>query len=72
MLVTNTGGLAEIVINNKTGFVCEKDPVEIAEKISGFFNEGLSSEMINNIKLEKDKFSWESFVNQLVKMSGSI
>ncbi len=72
MLVTNTGGLAEIVIHNKTGFVCEKDPEEIASKISAFFTNDLSAEMIENIKKEKERFTWESFVRQVLKMAESI
>jgi len=72
MLVTNTGGLAEIVLNNKTGFVCEKDPAEIAGRIDFFFSENLSVEMIENVKIEKLKFSWESFVKQFLKMVESL
>jgi len=68
MLVTNTGGLAEIVLDNKTGFVCEKDPVEIADSITSFFFFFLSGMMIENIKKEKQRFSWENFVRQALRI----
>ncbi len=72
MLVTNTGGLAEIVIDMKTGFVCEKDPVEIAEKIEMFFKQNMSNEMIENIKVEKGRFSWSSFVKNFFQLAQSV
>jgi D-inositol-3-phosphate glycosyltransferase len=72
MLVTNTGGLAEIVSDNKTGFVCGQDTEEIAKKITLFYSEDLAAAMIENIKKEKHKFSWESFVKQLVKLAESV
>jgi glycosyltransferase involved in cell wall biosynthesis len=72
MLVTNTGGLAEIVLDNKTGFVCGMDSEEIAKKILLFFNEDFGPEMIENIKKEKHKFSWKSFVIQLLKLTESL
>jgi glycosyltransferase involved in cell wall biosynthesis len=71
MLVTNVGGLAEIVINNKTGFVCGLDSDEIAGKIKLFFEKDLAHEMIENIKLEKHRFSWDTFVQRLVNLAGS-
>ena len=72
MLVTNTGGLAEIVINNKTGFVCEKNHQEIADKISLFFKNNMADAMIENIKKEKQRFSWDVFVKQFIVMAESL
>ena len=72
MLVTNTGGLAEIVINNKTGFVCEKNHQEIADKISFFFKNNMADAMIENIKKEKQRFSWDVFVKQFIVMAESL
>jgi D-inositol-3-phosphate glycosyltransferase len=72
MLVTNTGGLAEIVLDHKTGFVCGMDPEEIAKKILIFFDEDLGPGMVENIKKEKHKFSWKSFVTQLLRLAESV
>jgi glycosyltransferase involved in cell wall biosynthesis len=72
MLVTNTGGLGEIVMDNETGFVCEKDPREIAEKITLFFKNKLGPAMVEKIKIEKHKFSWESFVEKVIKLAKDI
>ena len=72
MLVTNTGGLAEIVLDTKTGFVCEIDPEEISDKIELFFNDNLGPAMIENIKQEKQRFSWDNFVQQVLKLKTSL
>jgi glycosyltransferase involved in cell wall biosynthesis len=72
MLVTDTGGLAEIVINNQTGFVCKQDKTEIAEKISLFFENDMAPAMIENVRKEKVRFSWESFVRKTVLFADSI
>ncbi|MCB8999424.1 MAG: glycosyltransferase [Bacteroidales bacterium] len=71
MLVTNTGGLAEIVLHGKTGFVCRKSPTDIADKISRFYKYKMADVMIENIKKEKHRFSWDTFVKQVVKLSES-
>ncbi len=62
MLVTNVGGLKEVVANGKVGYVCEKDPDEIAAAIADFFENSRSSLFIENIKTEKKRFSWDAMV----------
>lgn len=69
MLVTNVGGLAEIVPNGKVGYVTEREPEDIANAIADFFNNNRSEEFINNIKTEKKRFEWSSMtdgINQLL------
>ncbi|MFW5852283.1 MAG: glycosyltransferase, partial [Bacteroidota bacterium] len=61
MLVTNVGGLSEIVPHNKVGYVCEKDPKEIAEALDDFFQEKKETEFISNIQERKHMFSWDYF-----------
>ncbi|MDA3883628.1 MAG: glycosyltransferase [Bacteroidales bacterium] len=61
MLVTNVGGLSEIVPHNKVGYVCEKDPKEIAEALDDFFTEKKETKFISNIQERKHMFSWEYF-----------
>ena len=38
MLVTNVGGLSEIVMHNKVGYVTKKDPQDIADYILEFYS----------------------------------
>ncbi|RKX18160.1 MAG: glycosyl transferase family 1, partial [Candidatus Zixiibacteriota bacterium] len=61
MIVTDVGGLKEIVPNGKVGFVVEKEnPEQIAEAINDFFSNKKESFFIENIKHEKLKFSWDA------------
>lgn len=69
VLVTNVGGLPDVVTNGKTGYVVEsKSYAEISAKVVEFFSEKKASEFIENIIKEEDRFSWETFVNKLVEL----
>ena len=62
MLVTNVGGLAEIVPHNKVGYVCDINTKDIADCIVDFYIENKEKEFSINTKMEKKRFSWESLV----------
>ena len=65
MLVTNVGGLAEIVPHQKVGYVVEVDPPKIADAIIDFYTHNHSEEFINNIKVEKLKYSWSGMTSTI-------
>lgn len=70
MLVTDVGGLAEIVPNNKVGYVTSQKPVDISDAIVDFYTQNREKEFSKNTAEEKKKFTWSSFVNgidQLIK-----
>src|ERR1035437_4710287 len=58
MLVTNVGGLAEIIPDGKVGYVVGVEPKQIADALVDFFANQRSEKMIENIKVEKKKFLW--------------
>ncbi|MDD4141817.1 MAG: glycosyltransferase [Bacteroidales bacterium] len=58
MLVTNVGGLPEIVPDGKVGYVVEKDPESIAGALVDFFSNGRMQDFERNIVIEKEKYSW--------------
>lgn len=62
MIITNVGGLAEMVPDGKAGFVTEPEPAAIADAIGRFYTEGLMETFTVNVKAEKQKFSWEGLV----------
>ncbi|MCU7695090.1 glycosyltransferase [Haoranjiania flava] len=68
MLVTNVGGLADIVPDGKAGVVTEAEPAAIAAGIERLYtmDEAL---LIANVKQEKEKFSWESFTDAIRKLA---
>ena len=63
MLVTDVGGLAEIVPNNKVGYVTSQNPTSIADAIVDFYTNNKEAEFTINTAAEKKRFSWGSFVN---------
>ena len=61
MLVTNVGGLAEIVPDGKVGYVCPVDEHAIAQALVRFADmpaEEREKQFGENIKKEKQKYAW--------------
>ncbi len=67
MLVTNVGGLPALVPES-VGMVCDPNPVAIAEQIETFFQQNPEN-YIQNIKLEKKKYSWKILLDTIVSLS---
>jgi glycosyltransferase involved in cell wall biosynthesis len=65
MLVTNVGGLAEIVPDKKVGYVVNVEPIEIANALVDFYSNHRAEKMIENIKVEKQKFLWSRMTNSI-------
>ena len=65
MLVTDVGGLSEIVANQKVGYVTAKDPKAIADAINDFYINKKENEFVKNTIEEKKRFSWNNFVNEI-------
>ena len=59
MLVTDVGGLREIVQDGKCGYVVRPEPEFIAEAILDFFDNNRKEQFTEGVKREKEKFSWE-------------
>ena len=68
MLVTNVGGLAEIVPDGKVGYVCEVDETSVASAIERFAKmDSKEREEVfrKNIQAEKKKYAWSRMTAQL-------
>jgi len=65
MIVTNVGGLAEIVPDGKTGFVVEPEALSIAQAIEKIYQNHHLQRMSENMTTEKRRFSWDYFAEQL-------
>ena len=72
MLVTDVGGLAEIVPHNKVGYVTSQNPTEIADAIIDFYTNNKEEEFSDNTSLEKKRFSWKFFVDGLDELMNSV
>ena len=62
MLVTNVGGLPEIVPHGEAGFVTDTTPESIAAAIAEFYEKNLEETLTAGVKRKAKDFSWEEFV----------
>lgn len=69
MLVTNVGGLAEIVPHGKAGYVCERDPKAIAAAIQDFYANNREKDFANFVASYKENFSWSKLVEGIESFS---
>ncbi|MEE2931044.1 MAG: glycosyltransferase [Bacteroidota bacterium] len=65
MLVTNVGGLEEIVPHERVGYVCNPDAIEIANAIDDFYLNNKESKYIEGVKEEKVKYSWKKMIQNI-------
>ena len=68
LLVTNVGGLKEIVPDNKCGYVVENSISVISEKIVDYFENNREIEFTQNVKTERKKYEWSEFINTLLAL----
>jgi glycosyltransferase involved in cell wall biosynthesis len=68
MLVTNVGGLAEIIPDGKVGYVVDVKPTHIADALVDFFTNNRSKEFIENIRQEKQKYLWSRMTEAINKL----
>ncbi len=68
MLVTDVGGLREIVPDGKVGYVVEPTPVKIADAICDFYDNDREEFFENNIIEEKKKYEWSKMTETIMKL----
>jgi D-inositol-3-phosphate glycosyltransferase len=66
MLVTDVGGLREIVSHGKCGYVVKPHPDVITESILDYFNNNRQVSFTEGVKKEKEKFSWDKMTSSIV------
>lgn len=70
MVVTNVGGLAEVVPDGKTGFVTTPEPAAIADAVLRFFHSSIPH-LQENLQEEKKKYSWTTFTEKMFALANS-
>lgn len=68
MLVTNVGGLAEIIPDNKAGYVVNTSATEIANKLISFFNENKHDDFVKGVQEEKKKYEWSKMTEAILNL----
>ncbi len=71
MLVTNVGGLPDLVPNEKVGIVTEPEPASIAAGILRLYELG-EDFFLPNLREEKKKYSWQKLVAAIEEASNDV
>lgn len=69
ILVTNVGGLAEIVPHKKVGYVVDVAPRAISNAVHDFYHENREAFFVENVAEEKKKYSWLNMARKIMKHS---
>lgn len=72
MLVTDVGGLSEIVPNGKVGYVVEPDPDEIALALMNYFDNNRQKEFSDNVKRGKQQYLWSNMTAAIFELYNKI
>ena len=72
MLVTNVGGLAEIVPHGKVGYVVQPDAQDIANALVDFIDNRQEADFREGIIEEKSKYAWSNMTGALLRVADKI
>lgn len=68
MLVTNVGGLPEIVSDGVVGYVTDTEARAIATALYTFYTEGKEQVFSANVIHEKERFTWDTFIKGIMNL----
>jgi glycosyltransferase involved in cell wall biosynthesis len=73
LIATDTGGLKESILHNKTGLIVNSpDANLIAKAIETYFSQNLKRKFQEEIKLLKNQLSWDSLAKAIISFSKSL
>lgn len=72
MLVTNVGGLGEIVHHGKMGYAVAPDAGQIAECLRDYYSQRRQAEFTDYLLREKNKYAWDKMSNAYIQLYSSI
>lgn len=68
MLVTDVGGLREIVPDGECGYVVKPEPEYISAAIIDYFRNNRKALFSEGVKKEKEKFSWDKMTASIIEV----
>ncbi len=69
MVVTNVGGLPELIPDGKVGYVTEISPEAIAKAITDFYEQNKEAEFSANAAEVKKQFSWSKLIANIKEVA---
>jgi len=66
MIVTDVGGLSEIVADGKCGYVVKPEPEYVAKAIYDYFSNNRKSLFTEGVKIERSRFTWNKLTNSII------
>ena len=66
MIVTDVGGLAEMVPDGRVGYLAAPDPFAVADALTRFYGDGPVERFATGLREEKARFSWEALAEAVV------
>jgi len=72
MVVTDVGGLPEIVPDGRAGIVCRPDPESIADAVARICDAEVLGALRRSILVEKRRFSWDEMCDRLTELYGMV
>lgn len=68
MLVTDVGGLKEMIPNNVVGYVVEPNATSVANAIVDFYTNNKEAEFVKGVAIEKQKYAWSNMTKTLLSL----
>lgn len=72
LIVTDVGGLAEIVPDGKVGFVVEPNEQSVADAIEKLYEGDTLERFRENMEDERKRFSWDEMCNRITELYKSL
>ena len=72
VIVTNVGGLAEIVPNDRVGYVCEPSVDGVADALERVFEDDNIERFAHNMIEERKRFSWGAMCDKIEELYAQI
>lgn len=67
IIVTDVGGLAEIVPDNRVGLVCAPEAASVAAAVERLYEGDNLQRFTRNMAVERQRFSWQTMCDRLVE-----
>lgn len=72
VVVTNVGGLPDVVTDGKTGYVvAPKSPEQLADAIVRYYQSDMEKAFVENVRKEAYRFSWDRLTEKVEELLGN-